>query len=1313
MPIQSRILDMIEAVLQNALSPEDVCRDAPEALPELRRRLGECRQLASDLDDMFPLSGSPDSSVWVENADSGDGKEEGATFPSVPRHRIEAVIGRGGMGIVYRALNLPLNRVVALKTLRTGVYATAAERARFIREGQALASLRHPHVVPVHEAADHAGQPYFTMELVEGGSLSTKLAGAPLPAMEAARIVEAIASAVQAAHDAGIVHRDLKPANVLLTSDGTPKVSDFGLVQSRDAARSDESTLTEIGQRLGTPSYMAPEQASPRWGEIGPLSDVYGIGAILYETLTGRPPFRGDSPAETERQLLSDDPVPLTRLLPRVPPDLDTICLKCLQKLPERRYPSAAELAADLARFLRGEPILARPVGVVEKLVRWTRRHRGLAASLAAVVVLMVTLVIGSVVAAAYFQRMGGVQRRLALEKGKLATEETQARLKAVEAQGREYALHKQAEAQGEELRYNLYLAQMHLAGEAARASEGIGRVHERLIGWESSRPDLRGWEWYYLDGLCHRDLMTLRGHAGNVFHVCWSPDGRGVASASADGTMKVWDAADGRRILSINAHSSPVHTVAWSPDGRWLATAGWDHTVKVWNAASGSLAHTFRAHSGRALSVAWRPDGARLASAGDNGTILVWDVADGRVAAELHGHDGAVYTLAWTRDGRRLASGSEDATIRIWDVAAAKELATLDGHSNWVRQVAWNRDCTRLASASNDTTAKIWDVGAGKELITLRGHSNSVSSIAWSSDDSRLATCSDDQTVKLWNAAEGTETVTLRGHIDSVNSVAWHPDGSRLASASSDETVKIWDAGAPMETPALNGHAGSVTSISWSPDGAELASASSDSTARVWDASTFREQYATPPSTGGLNTVAWSPNGKYVAIAGEQPSIEIWDVASRSRLLTCRPQPAGQLHCVTWSPNSRLLASAGDDGRLRVWDATTGEELRSIAADEGEVHTVAWSPNGETLASGGTYGWVKLWQAKTGSPLSSARAHRAPVRCVAWSPDGQWIASAGGDHAVAIISAASGAVAMKLKWHTGVVNAVAWSFDGKRLASGGEDRTVRIWDATTGKGTLVLGPGPSEVTSLAWNPDGMRLAVGEDGHNISIYDASAGYRASWSTRILPTLEARLAADPRRASDWRLRAQVHAAQGNWDEAAADLQRYLALKPDEHWSTLGYWLAGPYPEDLAAHFPPETQLEPNHSLAGSTLVSERAVAWQSAPANAEGFVNLGLHFDNAEHISAYAMLKVYCPARELPVTVLLGAHGEVRLWFNGRQIYENLKQRPAVPNAGAVPITLGEGWNTLLARVANVQGAHILYLRLSDAASDMARVNTTR
>ena len=354
-------------------TPEEVCGACPELLPEVRHRWRQMCAVEAELDALFPDAGTRPGRRYRRSLAAG------GELPQIPGYDVEAMLGRGGMGVVYKARHSRLNRLVALKMLLAGAYAGPHERARFQREAEAVASLRHANIVQVYDVGDHEGCPYFTMELLEGGSLAQALAGTPQPARQAAALLITLAEAVQVAHQAGIVHRDLKPANILLTADGTPKVADFGLARHFEG----EPALTLSGARIGTPSYMAPEQVIGKAGTIGPATDIYALGALLYEMLTGRPPFRGETAAETERQVIHDEPVSPSRLNTKVPRDLETICLKCLSKEPERRYASAAALADDLRRFGEGRPIQARPVGWGERSWRWCRRNPTVAALLA------------------------------------------------------------------------------------------------------------------------------------------------------------------------------------------------------------------------------------------------------------------------------------------------------------------------------------------------------------------------------------------------------------------------------------------------------------------------------------------------------------------------------------------------------------------------------------------------------------------------------------------------------------------------------------------------------------------------------------------------------------------------------------------------------------------------------------------------------------------------------------------------------------------------------------------------------------------
>ena len=1300
MSTDPRIDELLEQILNTGQTPEEACADFPELLGEVRARWRRLRLVEAELQAIFPLS------------PPGDGRlpHVAPAVPVIPGYEVTEILGRGGMGVVYKARHLKLNRTVAIKMLLAGAYAGPHELTRFTRESEAVAALRHEHIVQVYDVGDLDGRSYFTMEFMEGGSLAEQLAGEPQPAAQAAALMVKLARAVQAAHDGGIVHRDLKPANVLLTADGTPKIADFGVARSSET----ETSLTASDGRVGTPSYMAPEQATGTAGGAGRAADIYSLGAILYEMLTGRPPFHGATSVETLWQAAHHEAVPPIRLVPKVPRDLDTICLKCLDKDPAKRYATAGELADDLERFLRNEPVRARPVGRVEHLHRWVLRHKSLAAALAVVIILLLLLVAGSLISAAYFQRSEHAQRnasaamgRLANEKSRLASEKERETEKAVHAERREAGLREEAEKQGTELRRNLYFAQMNLAGQAALAPSGIGRVQERLAPWEYDRPDLRNWEWYYLSSLAHRDLLTItQGHP--VVQVAWSPDDRKLALAAGN-EVKLWDASDGAElVLHPFQHGNAVTAIAWRYDGARLASSSVDGSVKIWDTKAGIETQAFRGHKGGVFCTAWSPDGTRLASGGEDHTVQIWNAETGNVIHVLRGHEQLVSSLAWSPDGKRLASCGHDATARIWDADAGTELLAFRGHANWVNQVAWSPDGARVASCSNDQTTKIWDPRNGSEFQTLRGHCLEVQSIAWNSGGDKLATCGDDQTIKVWHASGGPEQFTLRGHTQPIHSIAWNRAATRLASASSDGTVKIWDANTGSETRSLRGHTQPVNSIAWRFDGSQIASASTDGAAKIWDVTSGRELLTLRHKEGRVLAAAWTADGTRLATSGTDLTVRTWDAAHGVELNALHGHTGG-VCAVAWNPDGRRLASAGNDLIVRIWDTAAARELHECHGHEGLVYSIDWSPDGTHLASASADFSVRIWDGATGAQVMKLSGHVAHVNSVAWSPDGHWLASASSDQTVCIWEASTGRAVRILRGHTTRVNAVVWSPDGTRLASTGEDRTVKIWDTATGKEILTLELGTAQGSTVAWSPDGLSLASGGTDSTILIYDAAMGYVASRSRRCLPFLDRRLADNPN-PSDWRLRAEINAANNDWIAAGTDLRHYLALVPETHWVTLGCWMVGPYPESLKRSYPPEDNPDPGHPVSAA-LGSEppELLNWEPVTLNARGFVDFGLYLHNAEHVSAYALYRVYSPQKH-ETAILLGSDDQVRVWVNGKLIHECLRERAATPDEDAAPATLEAGWNTILARVVNVTGPHQLYLRLSDLPADLKRAH---
>ncbi|HVK13791.1 MAG TPA: serine/threonine-protein kinase, partial [Gemmataceae bacterium] len=616
--------------------------------------------------------------------------------PDPPGYQLGAELGRGGMGVVYRAFQPALNRTVAVKTLVPG-YATAEELDRFRREAEAIARLDHPHIVPVYEVGEHAGLPYYSMKLYPGGSLAGRVRGPSTDPRAAALLVETIARAVHHAHQRGVLHRDLKPSNILLDDAGRPHIADFGL-----AKRFDPGVGASLeSQVVGTPGYLAPEQA--RGNElVTTATDVYGAGALLYELLTGRAPFLGDTPLATLAAVVRDAPRPPRAVNAAVGPDLELVCLKCLEKDPARRYPSAAALADDLERLRLGEPISARPVGRLEGWRLWVRRNPVLAA-------------LGGTAALSLLVGSAGV--------GFFAVRAHGDRLDALAAAERADRKSEEATAGATAARRALYRAEIQLAERAWR--QGLFGQLQELLDRQVPGPgqeDLRGPEWYYLRRLARGDRWME--HAAAVACLAVRGDGGQIATGAADGTLTVWDADKGRKQFTVTAHDSEVSAIAFTPDGSRLVTAhgasgpSGPGEVRVWDAQTGRALRTVAAGTG-VTRLAVSPTGDRVYAAGPGG-ITAWDLATGERRQTFVGHDRFVPGLALSPDGSRLAVGGPKVTV--WDTVTGTVVASLKGEKGPQVSVAWSPDGGRLATGGccpGDFTVTVWDVATGRATPT------------------------------------------------------------------------------------------------------------------------------------------------------------------------------------------------------------------------------------------------------------------------------------------------------------------------------------------------------------------------------------------------------------------------------------------------------------------------------------------------------------------------------------------------------------------------------------------------------------------
>jgi WD40 repeat protein len=993
----------------------------------------------------------------------------------IPGYEIIDELGRGGMGVVYLARQVQLNRPCALKMILAGAHASPQVASRFLSEAQAIARLHHSHIVQIYSIGDASGLPYVELEYVPGGSLDRQLDGTPWKAARAAGLVEQLARAVALAHAQGIIHRDLKPANVLLASDGSPKVSDFGLAKFLGS----DSGLTGSDAIMGSPSYMAPEQAEGKTREVGPEADVYALGTILYELITGRPPFRGASILETLEQVKTAEAVPPSRLVPRLPRDIETISLKCLQKEPVKRYRSASALAEDLRRFQAGEPILARPIGGAERAWRWCRRNPLVSMLIASIAM---ALVLGTVVSA-YFAIRATRGELLAVRKAAEALENASRADKATEKAREEKDLSD----------HSLYLAEMRLAHQAWQEGlvDLVQQYLQNQVPKRSGDSDRRGFEWYYLDRLCQSELRTLRGHSDMVRSVAFDSAGRLIASAGDDKKIKLWDTATGAIVRTWSGHTDFVWNIAFSPDGASLASAGEVQTIKLWDVATGRELRTLLGHAAEINFVSYSPGGQTLASAGDDGTVKLWDVATGKEIRTLRGHTGEVSGVSFSPDGNFIASAGMDRTVKWWSVATGREVRTLRGHTAPVQVVTLSPDGRTIASASSDRTIKLWEAATGAELRTLRGHTAAVTAVEFSPDGGNLASAGKDRMVKLWDPSTGREIRSLRGHADWVSGVSYSPDGRILASSSTDQTVKLWETVTDQEIQSWRGHEARVGNVSHAPDGRTLASGSGDRTVKLWDSSSGLERLTLRGHVDSVSDVKFSPDGKSLASAGYDCTVKLWDTATGKELRTLHGH-SGAVECVSYSPDGRALASGGRDRTVKLWDAVTGGVTRTLNGHADWVTALSFSPDGRTIASASYDATIKLWDVATGELLHTLSGHKGRVNGLGFSPDGHTLASAGHDRTIKLWNASTGQELRTLHGHADLVTGVSCSPDGRTIASASNDGTVKLWDATTGQEILTLRANSSLLSGISYNRDGRTLAAGCDDGTVKVWDTTS-----------------------------------------------------------------------------------------------------------------------------------------------------------------------------------------------------------------------------
>jgi WD40 repeat protein len=1007
-------------------------------VPDRAALLADNPDLAEELADFF--ADQDHLSPYV--APLHDFTPESPLLPPFGDYEELVKIDRGGMGVVYKAWQKSLKRFVALKMMRT-VSASPEDLERFRREAAKTANLNHPNIVPIHEVGEHCGRPYFSMDFMEGGSLAHALPRFRGDQRSAARLLVAVARAVHFAHQRSILHRDLKPANVLLDAKGEPRVIDFGLAGHIDA----EDTLTPTGAIIGTASYVAPEQAAAE-KVLTTAVDVYGLGAILYELLTGRPPFRGPNAVETLIQVRQQEPTRPRAIDKDVAYDLETICLKCLQKEPAKRYGSAEALAGDLENFLAGRPINARRVSRRERVWKWMRRQPVVAA-LAAAVVLLASLGLVGVVWQSF----------------KTAALLTEARA-------------------------NLYVSRILLAGRYLM--DGQHELAEEML--KSCPRELRAWEWDYLKRLCHWEVIVLRGHANQVFSVQYSRDGDIVATASRDGTVKVWEAATGRVLRSLPSSGWPNGAFFLGGAGRRLVAADEGHFVTVWDADSG---RQLARHPGAGSLVAASRNRGRFATVYDFHRIKVWD-ADGGDPLELPVQQEKVVSVALSPDGRYLAAGGYNCLLKLWDLdslewkpltvpaGVAAELSTI-----WA--VAFSDDGHSLAATGSQPV--VFGVPDGEYQSTFTGTADFLcNSVAISRDNKYLVATFRAGLVRVWDKKTKKIVYTSQPSNKTVTGAAFSPDSRKLAMIRGPEVVieKVNRRDdSPRGPPPTTYPHREVRAVAFDRDGGRLASLGNDETIHLLDVAGDQPLLALASEgepVRGVNLAFHLAGGRLLVAASVGGLLKVWSVEGgrEGPILDA----AKEVRVAAFSPDGDLMATTDKSNIITIWDVREGGQLRELQGNVGEIGSLAFHPEGRRLAASGMEG-TQLWDAANGKELHTLHGHRQSVSCVAFSSDGRLLATGGNDQTICLWDADRGEQLFALTGHLGNVACVAFSPDSRRLASCGNDGRVKLWDVPSGQEVLTLtGHDDSPITCVAFSPrDGRLLAsCGQDG-TVRVWD--------------------------------------------------------------------------------------------------------------------------------------------------------------------------------------------------------------------------------
>jgi WD40 repeat protein/serine/threonine protein kinase len=1076
----------VDAARQPTLRPDPPPAPAP---PAARSRASE---------ETLPVVLGEQVTLFPEEAE-GRARRFAVTPESPGRYRrqLDPEIGRGGIGRVLRAHDQHLGRDVAVKELladarrlEPGLLPSDADGGtpvsptvlRFLREARVTGHLEHPNIVPVYELGERAdGTLYYTMKLVRGRTLAAALREADGLAGRLALLAHYghLCNAIAYAHSRGVIHRDLKADNVMLGEFGETLVLDWGLAKvkgrrdlrgaeiAREAQlyRDAAAGLTVEGALLGTPSTMSPEQAAGAIDAIDERSDVWSLGAVLYELLAGRRPFRGATAWETISKVQSEAVTPPRQLDEEIPAELSSICMKALSRDRDARYPSARELAAEIASFQSGARVLAHEYTSLEHLRRFAAKNKPALIAGGAILLAIVT----SLVLVASSWRDEREARRWAQH----------AAVAARRAEGQAQREHRRAShavAQG------LFDRGLKLAREGALLEARVyaaGSLAEAEAADDPERAPERA-----ALRLAARSLAFQTGAAGPLrlerslrlgsplSGVALSRDGLRLAAVGASPELALVELKGGA-LRVLRGPREGAWAVAFSPDGGRLAVAGRDGAIQLLS-SSGESVGTLPGHAGGSYALAFTPDGGRLVSAGHDGKVAVWELAGRRLARALDGHSAPVHALALDARGERLASGGRDRTVRIWELASGRCLRVLAGHEAVVRGVALSPDGARVASASYDKSVRVWDAATGTPRFTHRAFSDEVLAAAFTPDGRGLAVASWDQSLRLLDASSGALLLRVQAHEGAVWGLSFSSDGALLASVGEDRRARLWRVRAAPPALGAEGQ-GYLWSLRVSPDGTRLAAAGSDGVVRV------------QPLAGGaplllrghrdlVAEVAFSPDGTRLASAGYDREVRVFELSS-GRVLHTLVGHQGFVRSVAFSPDGARLASASVDKTIRIWDAARGAPLRTIDAGTA-LRRVRYAPGGTRLAAAGGDGAIHLL-AEGGPRLGRIPVAKDMVVDLAFSRDGRRLLATSGDGVLALCELEPGRVTWRAR-HGPTLYGVRFAQEERLAIAGSDDRKVLVYRIGEPAPLLAL-EAEQSVTAIELTRDGGSLIVGDD----------------------------------------------------------------------------------------------------------------------------------------------------------------------------------------------------------------------------------------